>query len=259
MKQPLNQGIEEYFSIFYFMVYAVAKPRRFLLHASRPAMPDPCYPAVHVAASLTKRPVFHSLHHAVGRVVHHARPHGIAGVPAPVQPAASCARMPGSLPSGPGASASASSVPSGAGPAGQALESQAAGAGAVGGASGGAKALAAAAVIASLAVGGALMAANASGTPSANRASAAIMSVDGGTVPLDVTPTFGSIDLRPSVEISGPRRDFPPSSQTPGNVPGSAPENITDVPEPASFALLGFGALAAICLKRRYPNARIMP
>lgn len=129
----------------------------------------------------------------------------------------------------------------------------------MGGAFGGAKALAAAAVIASLAVGGALMAANASGTPSANRGSAAIMSVDGGTVPLDVTSTFGPIDLPPSVEISGPRRDFPLSLQTPGNVPESAPENITDVPEPASFALLGFGALAAVCLKRRYPNARIMP
>ena len=233
------------------MVYAVAKSRRFLPRAPRPAMFDPCYPASHVAASLTRRPILHALHHAMGRVVHHARPHGIAAAPAPMQPAASCARMPGALPAGPGAGAS--SAASGAGPVGQAAGSQAAGTGAVGGAFGGAKALAAAAVAAGLAVGGALMAADASGTATANGASAAITSTDTGTRLPNVMPTFTPTGLPAAVDVSRPRSEFlPPSSQTPGNLPETAPENITDVPEPASFALLGFGALAVIGFRHRF-------
>ncbi len=66
-------------------------------------------------------------------------------------------------------------------------------------------------------------------------------------------PTFTPTGLPQGVDVSRPRTEFlPPSSQTPANVPESAPQNITEVPEPASFALLSFGALAVIGFRHRF-------
>ena len=239
-------------------------------------MLGPCYPIAHAVVGAAARPfrhvVRHFTNHGVGRHAHHAAAHHGA-VPAAVPQAGgasvACAPAPGGvLSAGPGLAGPAygsgiGTAGNGAAPAaaGGAIGAGGPGFGGFGGGFGGlgssAGLLASVALLAG-GIGAATLAPQTDAQAPAMRVAqpAAPFIVAPAIVP-DVVGMGKSPDLlSPAPGITAPNTPAPntpaPNNPTLNNPGGSTPfADVVAVPEPASLALLGFGAAAAAWAARR--------
>lgn len=198
-----------------------------------------CLTVAHAVVSAVARPARHVAHHAIGRVVRHARPHRpVVAAPRP-RPGVECVKPAGALPAGPAVGATQGGLASGAG----ALVS-----GTIGAAS---RLAAAAALAAGLAAGGAGLAGSGLFGGARTAGAATEMSADRNEL-----ATFDQVVLM-SIErpfdtsaLSGPDRMAPLSSAVGGPTSGIEGQTVAlstpiDVPEPSSLVLLAFAAAAA--------------